>query len=160
MSFVERVNQGGSLVNWLNWLTEPPAVCWSVCWDCVLGLITWHKGGVLNPSRGLQNGTTKLSYAMHVHRKDHPSVCYESSPWCHTTLPSILCNVHTGNHDVCTHWSCVASAVHVYLYVTLPCPAYCVMYILETMMYVPIDPVWPVLSMFTCMSHYPAQHTV
>ena len=30
MSFVERVNQGKSLVSWLNWLTEPPAVCWSV----------------------------------------------------------------------------------------------------------------------------------
>ena len=30
MSFVERVNQGESLVNWLKWLTEPPAVCWSV----------------------------------------------------------------------------------------------------------------------------------
>ena len=28
--FVERVNQGESLVSWLNWLTEPPAVCWSV----------------------------------------------------------------------------------------------------------------------------------
>ena len=30
MSFVERVNQGESLANWLNWLTEPPAVSWSV----------------------------------------------------------------------------------------------------------------------------------
>ena len=30
LSFVERVNQGESLVNWLNWITEPPAVCWSV----------------------------------------------------------------------------------------------------------------------------------
>ena len=30
MSFVERVNQGESLASWLNWLTEPPAVCWSV----------------------------------------------------------------------------------------------------------------------------------
>ena len=30
ISFVERVNQGESLVNWLNWLTEHPAVCWSV----------------------------------------------------------------------------------------------------------------------------------
>ena len=30
MSFVERVNQGDSWVSWLNWLTEPPAVCWSV----------------------------------------------------------------------------------------------------------------------------------
>ena len=30
MSFVERVNQTESLANWLNWLTEPPAVCWSV----------------------------------------------------------------------------------------------------------------------------------
>ena len=30
MSFVERVNQGEkSLASWLNWLTEPPAVCWS-----------------------------------------------------------------------------------------------------------------------------------
>ena len=30
MSFVEWVNQGESLVSWVNWLTEPPAVCWSV----------------------------------------------------------------------------------------------------------------------------------
>ena len=30
MSFVERVNQGESLTSWLNWLTEPPAVCWSM----------------------------------------------------------------------------------------------------------------------------------
>ena len=30
MSFVERVNQGESLASWLNWLTEPPAVSWSV----------------------------------------------------------------------------------------------------------------------------------
>ena len=30
MSFVERVNQGESLASGLNWLTEPPAVCWSV----------------------------------------------------------------------------------------------------------------------------------
>ena len=30
MSFVERVNQGETLASWLNWLTEPPAVCWSV----------------------------------------------------------------------------------------------------------------------------------
>ena len=30
MSFVERVNQGESLASWLNWLTDPPAVCWSV----------------------------------------------------------------------------------------------------------------------------------
>ena len=30
MYFVERVNQGDSLASWLNWLTEPPAVCWSV----------------------------------------------------------------------------------------------------------------------------------
>ena len=30
MSFVERVNQGESLASWLNWLTVPPAVCWSV----------------------------------------------------------------------------------------------------------------------------------
>ena len=30
MSFVERVNQGESLVSWLNWLTEPPAVYWSL----------------------------------------------------------------------------------------------------------------------------------
>ena len=30
MSFVEKVNQGESLASWLNWLTEPPAVSWSV----------------------------------------------------------------------------------------------------------------------------------
>ena len=30
LSFVERVNQGKGLVNWLKWLTEPPIVCWSV----------------------------------------------------------------------------------------------------------------------------------
>ena len=30
MSFVERVNQGESLASWVNWLTVPPAVCWSV----------------------------------------------------------------------------------------------------------------------------------
>ena len=30
MYFVERVNQGESLASWLDWLTEPPAVCWSV----------------------------------------------------------------------------------------------------------------------------------
>ena len=30
MSFAESVNQGESLFNWLNWLTEPSAVCWSV----------------------------------------------------------------------------------------------------------------------------------
>ena len=30
ISLVERVNQGESLASWLNWLTEPPAVCWSV----------------------------------------------------------------------------------------------------------------------------------
>ena len=30
MSIVERVNQGESLVNWVNWLTDSPAVCWSV----------------------------------------------------------------------------------------------------------------------------------
>ena len=30
MSFVERVNQGESLASWFKWLTEPPAVCWSV----------------------------------------------------------------------------------------------------------------------------------
>ena len=30
MSFVERVNQCESLASWLHWLTEPPAVCWSV----------------------------------------------------------------------------------------------------------------------------------
>ena len=30
MTFVERVNQGESLASWLDWLTEPPAVCWSV----------------------------------------------------------------------------------------------------------------------------------
>ena len=30
MYFVGRVNQGESLVNWLNWLTEPPALCWSL----------------------------------------------------------------------------------------------------------------------------------
>ena len=30
MSFVEKVNQGESLASWLNWLTEPPAVCWSL----------------------------------------------------------------------------------------------------------------------------------
>ena len=30
ISFVEMVNQGESLASWLNWLTEPPAVCWSV----------------------------------------------------------------------------------------------------------------------------------
>ena len=30
MSFVEKVNHGESLISWLNWLTESPAVCWSV----------------------------------------------------------------------------------------------------------------------------------
>ena len=30
MSLVERVHQGENLVHWLNWLTEPPAVCQSV----------------------------------------------------------------------------------------------------------------------------------
>ena len=30
VSFVEWVHQGESLVNWFNWLTEPPTVCWSV----------------------------------------------------------------------------------------------------------------------------------
>ena len=30
MSFVERVNQGESMASSLNWLTEPPAVCWFV----------------------------------------------------------------------------------------------------------------------------------
>ena len=30
MSFMERVNQGESLASWLNWLTEPLVVCWSV----------------------------------------------------------------------------------------------------------------------------------
>ena len=37
MSFVERVNQGESLASWLNWLTEPPAVCWSV----IMGDLSW-----------------------------------------------------------------------------------------------------------------------
>ena len=71
---MERVNHGESLVNWLYWLTDPPC--------CVLacdhgGLNTWAKGGILDPSRGLQNilkasgrvqnyRTTKLSCARHV----------------------------------------------------------------------------------------------
>ena len=40
MSFVERVNQGESLASWLNLLTEPPAVCWSV----IIGDIIAEKG--------------------------------------------------------------------------------------------------------------------
>ena len=39
MSFVERVNQGESLVNWLN---EPPAVCWSV----IMGYLSPGPKGV------------------------------------------------------------------------------------------------------------------
>ena len=60
MSLVERVNQDESLRNWINWLTEPPAVCWS--W----GTFHLSQRGFLNPSRGLQSGATKLSCARHV----------------------------------------------------------------------------------------------
>ena len=62
MSFVERVNQGESLASWLNWLTEAPS-CVLVCDHG--GLISQLKRGFLDPFKGLQNGSTKLSCAQH-----------------------------------------------------------------------------------------------
>ena len=57
MSFMERVNQGESLVSWLNWLTEPPAVCWSV----IMGDLSPGPKGVF----WTRPEATKLSCARH-----------------------------------------------------------------------------------------------
>ena len=38
MFFVEMVKQGESLASWLNWLTETPAVCWSVIMGDLAGM--------------------------------------------------------------------------------------------------------------------------
>ena len=62
MSFVESVNQGESLASWLNWLTEPPC-CVLVCDHG--RLINQLKRSFLDPSKGLQNGSTKLCCAQH-----------------------------------------------------------------------------------------------
>ena len=63
MSFVERVNQGESLASGLNWLTEPPAVSWSL----IMGHLSaiWKRGN-LDPSKCLQNGSRKLCCAQHA----------------------------------------------------------------------------------------------
>ena len=42
MYFVEKVYWGEALVNWLHWLSEPPAVCWSV----VMGDLSHGSKGV------------------------------------------------------------------------------------------------------------------
>ena len=53
MSFVERVNQGESLASWLNWLTEPPAVSWSV----IMGdLSAIWKGEILTHLNAFRTG--------------------------------------------------------------------------------------------------------
>ena len=72
MSFVERVNQGESLASWLNWLTEPPAVSWSV----IMGdLSAIWKGEIWTHPNAFRTGPG--SCAVH-------SMCYKyeySSKW-------------------------------------------------------------------------------
>ena len=60
MSFVERVNQGESLASWLNWLTEPPAVSWSV----IMGHLSaiW-EGGIWTHPNAFRTG--QRSCAVH-----------------------------------------------------------------------------------------------
>ena len=57
MSFVERVNQGESLASWLYWLSEPPAVCWSV----IMGdLSPSHKGVYWTHPEAFRTGTQTM----------------------------------------------------------------------------------------------------
>ena len=66
MSFVERVNQGESLASWLNWLTEPPAVSWSV----IMGdLSAIWKGGIWTHPNAF--GTGPGSCAVHSMESVH-----------------------------------------------------------------------------------------
>ena len=54
MSFVERVNQGESLASWLNWLTEPPAVRWSVIMGDLSASCKRYTGPFQRPSERVQ----------------------------------------------------------------------------------------------------------
>ena len=54
MSFVEMVNQGESLASWLNWLTEPPAVCWSVIMGDLSASCKGKTGPFQRPSERVQ----------------------------------------------------------------------------------------------------------
>ena len=78
MSFVERVNQGESLASWLNWLTEPPAVSWSV----IMGYLSaiW-KGEIWTHPNAFRTGPG--SCAVHNMRtliSVRPSVCLSVRP--------------------------------------------------------------------------------
>ena len=58
--FCGRVNQGESLASWVNWLLCVGLWSW----------VTYHfaEKGILDPSRGLQNVTTRLCCAQHGHQ--------------------------------------------------------------------------------------------
>ena len=76
MSFVERVNQGESLVSGLNWLTEPPAVSWSV----IMGHLSaiW-EGEIWTHPNAFRTGPG--SCAVHSMWLGHHCACRWPSTW-------------------------------------------------------------------------------
>ena len=65
MSFVERVNQGESLASWLNWLTEPPAVCWSVIMGDLSASCKGDTGPFQRPSERVQEAVLCTAWNLH-----------------------------------------------------------------------------------------------
>ena len=67
MYFMERVNQGESLASWLNWLTEPSAVCWSVIMEDLSASCKGDTGPFQMPSERAQVAVLCTAWS-YVHR--------------------------------------------------------------------------------------------
>ena len=86
MSFVERVNQGESLASWLNWLTEPPAVSWSV----IMGdLSAIWKGEIWTHPNAFRTGPGSCAVHSMLTHKSTKSDSFNVSLWAQS-----LTNVH------------------------------------------------------------------
>ena len=95
--FCGKVNQGESLVSWLNWLTEPPAVCWSV----IMGdLSPSCKGVYWSRPEAFRTGPPSCPVQGMFHRNSH--ICTKSINHISTGIHRIyiyiyVCALHAHN---------------------------------------------------------------
>ena len=110
MSFVERVNQGESLASWLNWLTEPPAVCWSVIVGDLSASCKGDTGPFQGPSERVQEAVlctacTFRMYFEYIWLALHRALCLCSNGiFISTVLKQLLVGVFSIQFII-TYWT-------------------------------------------------------
>ena len=115
MSFVERVNQSESLASWLNWLTDSPAVCWSVIMGGLSASWKGVTGPFQRPSERVQEAVLCTAWTNHYLNQGWPSslmhICTNQPQWVNSLKPkqndTHSTNYRNPNSFSLTHWAWV-----------------------------------------------------